>query len=368
MIVGDGMAFLCISLNNSSVNAVHLLDGELSDIDKYTVKFDTAKAILKEYPEKIDEFNHIYEIDDHSEVDIKIRLFLPNDKERFVMYKKHLVAVKSIIRNRHFLKYALTYEKSLLDKKYRDLILDKDVTDSEIRKILKEVMDNLSEDEYYDFIRRICYQYNNYLEDYQDRKIPTIDMIYRSYLKHLKEGNLNPKVAPKKKEETPKQSPFAVFEHPNFFKKFGNAFDNKKPVFIFGGNITDSTKAEYVELYNNCKKCFNNPIYYPFNANVSLPLTTEFTRIYDNSIMVIVDGNDFNHDLAEKIMRAANKGITVLILTSDEHLEQIYKENFSKLDTVIIRDYKYGTYNSYKMFADIVAGLYINEYKKRVRG
>lgn len=364
MILGDSMAFLCISLNSSSVNAVHLLDGELSEIDKYTVKFETPKDILKEYPEKIDEFNHIYNVEDD---DIKLRIFLPDDKERFVMYKKNLIAAKLLMKNRSFLKYVLTYEDNLLEKKYRDLINDDNATDKEVLVTLKEYLASVDEAKYYDFMRRICYQYNNYLEDHENEKLPSIDIIYRNYLKKVKEGKLSQtsEVVVQKKKEV--QSPFAVFEHPNFFKKFGKAIDKKRPVFIFGGKITKKEQNEYVELYNNCQKCFENPIYYPLNANVSIPLNKEFASIYSHSILVVINGNDYNKDLEQKIMYANQKGITVLILTSDEHLEQIYKKHFEGLDTVIIRDYQYGNYDSLKMFADIIAGLYINEYKKQAR-
>ncbi len=368
IVLGDSMAFLCISLNNSSVNVLHLIDGELCEIDKYTSKFDTAKQILKQFPEKIAEFNHIYNIENTDKGDIKLRIFLPDDKERFVMYKKYFIAFKSIIHNRHFLRYAINYEPNLLDKKCVDMINDKNVTDDEINAALNNALCEFTEDEYYTFVRRICDQYNNYAEDYADHNVATLDDVYRSYLKKVKEGQIKPIrkiVKPKRKQNLP--SAFTLFEHPNFFKKYGNSFSRQKPIFIFGGLVNEVNRGEYIELYNNCKKCFNNPIYYPFNANVSLPLVNEFLKLYDDSIMVIVNGNEHNEDLDLKIKRAAQKNITILILVSDDHFEQLYNKYYGALDTVIIRRYKFGSYESHKMLADIIAGLYINEYKKQAR-
>ncbi len=366
------MAFLCISLNNSSVNVVHLLDGELSEIDKYTVNFDNPKDILKEYPEKIEELNHIYNVNDDSVVNIKVRIFLSNDKERFVMYKKHLIAFRMIIKNRRFLQYASNYESTLLDKKYWDMVLDEQVSNKQLFSSISEVVNSLDETAYYDFVRRICYQYNNYIEDYQEEQIPTIDMIYHNYLNHIKKEPTSTSSIPaplpiNSDTNNNVRNPFMVFEHPNFDKKYGRFMDINKPVFILGSNISEATRNEYSELYDNCEKCFKNPIYYPLNANVSLPLTPDFLEVYDNSIIVIVDGNGYDNVLEEKIERASKKGITVLILTNDQHLEQMYKEKFQNNDMVIIRDYQYGEYNSKKMFADIIVGLYINEYKKQAR-
>ena len=63
MVLGDNMAYLCISLNNSSVNTIHILDGELVDIDKYTIKYNNAKEILKEFPDKVQELNNRFNLD-----------------------------------------------------------------------------------------------------------------------------------------------------------------------------------------------------------------------------------------------------------------------------------------------------------------
>ena len=364
MILGDDMAFLCISLNNSSVNTIHLLDGDLCDIDRYTANFETAKDILKEYPEKIEEFNNIYEIKSDGDTDIKIRLFLPNDKERFVMYKKHLVAFNVIIKNRNFMMYALNYDKNLIDKKYRNFVSSKTATDKEVYDLLKKIIGNLSTNDYYDFVRRICHQYGNYAEDYRDQKLPSVDTIYHHYMDKLK-SEVQPvkKVRAQRREVQTKHDPFAVFEHPNFFKKFGSTIDCKKPVFILGGQPNDRNRDMYTEIYNNCKKCFQNPIYYPLNANVFLPLTPEFVSIYDQSIFIIVIGSEFNHDLETKINRAIEKGITTLILTNNESLNQIYKAHFSDIDTIVICNYETGSYDSQKQFADIVTGFYLNAYK-----
>ena len=162
------MAFLCISLNNSSVNAIHLMDGELTDIDKYTVRYETAKAILKEYPDKIKEFNHTYDVENTPDYDLKLRIFMPDDKERFVMYKKHLIAFRLIIKNRSFLRYALTDEPSLLDKEFFDAIMNDDVSNAIINENLKKLVKNFTDEEYFTFVRKICNSFLRLLITYSE--------------------------------------------------------------------------------------------------------------------------------------------------------------------------------------------------------
>ena len=356
------MAFLCISIDNSSVNNIHLMDGELIDIDKYTCKYDKAKDILKEYPEKVEEFKSIYRVDNSN--DIKLRIFLPDDKERFVMYRKHLIAFKFLIKDREFLKYAITYEDNLFDKKYCDSINNEEVDDVEALSMLKEYIDSLDEDDYYDIVRRICFQYGNYTYDNEEENHPSIDVLFKNYLAKLKKTKVNkPKIKGniKKVEEKEEPTPFAVFKHPKFADTYGKAIDKTKNIFILGGLMTESTKPEYVEIYENTVNCFNNKIYYPMNANVNLPLTKEFKKLYDNSILVIVDGNGLNDALDEKIIYATQKGITVLIVIEEQKNYDLFAAKYEDNDMIVLLKYHFGDFGSKKAFADICLGLYINE-------
>lgn len=364
MVLGDSMAFLCISLNNSSVDNIHLIDGELIDIDKYTIKFDTSKALLKEYPDKIEEFKHIYNLDNET-YDIKVRIFLANDKEQFVMYRKHLVAFKALIKNRSFLRYAIMYENTLFSKWEREFINDENVSDIECYNALKKFIINMDEDSYYALIRRLCDQYNNFIEDYSKQDYPTIDMLFKDYIIRLKQNKLSQTgpITPIK-SSSPK-SPFAVFKHPNFFKTYGRGIDKDKPIFILGGKITGFSRDEYKELNDNCVNCFSNPIYYPLNADVNKPIDNEYASIFDNALLIVVNGDGYTQDLGFKIKRASSKGITVLILVNDERLLPLFQEQFINNDAVIIKKYQYQDYASQKEFADLAVGLYINACKKQ---
>ena len=145
------MAFLCISLNNSSVNAVHILDGELNDIDKYTTNHKNAKSILKEFPEKIQELKNRYNLE-NTESNIRVRIFLSNDKEQFVMYKKHVVVFKLLLKNIDFLKYAVMYDNTIFSKNERDTILDDDSSLEVILGSIKNYLSNIEEKEYYEIV------------------------------------------------------------------------------------------------------------------------------------------------------------------------------------------------------------------------
>ena len=358
------MAFLCISLNNSSVNVVHIMDGELLDIDKYTIKYNNANEILKEFPEKIDELNNRFNLDSNDS-DVRVRIFLPNDKEQFVMYKRHLIAFKYLIKKRDFLRYAISYDSSIFSKKECELINHDGITSAALASKINSIVNNYDEDTLYSVIRKICEQYINYIEDNEDMKNPSIEEIYKTYLSRLKTGKIvkNNKAVNVKKEEK-KINPFAVFEHPNFSKVYGNAINPGKPIFILGDQITENSKSEYKELYENCKKCFSNPVYCPLNSDVAGPMNEEFVNIYKDSLLVIIDGNGYNNNLIEKINYAIKNNITTLILVSNDEMNEFYSKYYSKFDIVIIKKYAFKDFDSKKQFGDIMAGLYINEYKK----
>ena len=194
---------------------------------------------------------------------------------------------------------------------------------------------------------------------------PTIDMLFKDYIIRLKQNKLSQtsKIMPIKPSIS--RNPFAVFEHPNFFKTYGHAIDKNKPIFILGGNVDNSTRSEYKELYDNCSSCFTNPIYYPLNADVFKPITDEYASVYDNALLVVVNGNDCNQDLETKIRRASEKGITILILVKEDSLISVFTNRFIDNDTIIIKRYSYNDFTSKKEFADIAVGLYINSYKKQ---
>ena len=354
------MAFLCISLNNSSVDTVHLIDSDLIDIDKFTVNFNSAKDIINEFPNKIDELNERYNLENVNS-DIKVRIFLPNDKEQFVMYKKHLVAFKMVIKDREFLRY-VAENNIFSNKRIKDLILDDETSEQELFYKLRNYLAEMDETEYYVIVRKIIEEYLNYFEDYED--VPSIDDIYTNYISKLKEAKLE------KTSElinvnkiSKKKNAFAIFDHPNFSKVYGQVINPGKPIFILGGKMSDNSKIEYKELYDNCKKCFSNPVYYPLNADVSSPINNEFLNIYDDSLLVVVNGNGCDKELLQKIKYASLKSILVLILTRKDNNKEIFKKYFGTSENVIIKDYLFNDFESQKEFADIMVGFYINKYK-----
>lgn len=354
------MAFLCISLDNSSVNAVHILDGDLTSIDKYTIRHNNSKSILKEYPEKIAELRDRYNIEGE-DINIKVRIFLPNDKEQFILYHKHLIAFKHIIKDRKFLSYAVSYDNGLFNKNISDMIEDESIPSNLVYSEVYNYLKGIDEERYYKTIRDICSQYINYKEDNEDdESILSIDAIYKNYIENKQESMAN--------TSTTEFNPFAVFEHPNFFKIYGNSIDLNKPIFILGENKTEEAKKEYEEIYENTKKCFHNKIYYPLNADVFAPINEEFKSVYSNSLVVIVCANGYSEELLKKIYYASKKDITVLALTNDNELKDKYQNIFEGIDTIIVKDYEYGNFKSMKEFADIMVGLYINEYKKSKAG
>lgn len=348
------MAYLCISLNNSSVNTVHVMDGELIDIDNFTINYNNVHEILKEFPEKIEELNNIYNIEDNDS-NIELRIFLSNDKEQFVMYRKYLIIFKLLLRDIKFLRYAISYDSTIFDKDISEMINDQSKNFSEIYEYLKSVLVNLTKEKYLKLIRKLCEQYDIYVEDYEEENIPTIHKLYNNYIELVKQKKLE------KTSEMPlindtKKNPFVVFEHPNFFKLYGKSIDKEKPVFIIGSSKLEN---EYKEITEDCSKCFQNPIYYSIDNQVD----DKFIKIFSNSLIVIVNGNSYNESLINKMLFACKNNITLFILSNDDNLINYYNNIFNKYDTVIIKKYISDDYDSKKQFADIIMGFYIKQYK-----
>ena len=354
------MAFLCISLDNSSINGVHIIDGELEAIDKYTIRHNTAKGILKEFPEKIEELRERYNIDSEN-TDIKLRIFLPNDKEQFVLYHKYLIIFKIVIKDRKFLRYAVSYDNGLFNKNIKDMIEDDSVPSNLVLSEVYNYIKGIDEKDYLKLIRSICEQYINYKEDNEeDESILTIDEIYNNYIENKQDNMSN--------TQTTEFNPFAVFEHPNFFKIYGDSIDINRPIFIIGAKSVEEAQDEYTEIYENTKKCFHNEIYYPLNANLNIPLDDSFKSVYDKSLLVIVDANGYDEEIINKIKYASEKDITVLILVNDDGIKDAYEKYFVNNDTIIIKKHIFNNHKYKKEFADIMVGLYINEYKKKKMG
>lgn len=348
------MAYLCISLDNSSVNTVHIMDGELIDIDNFTINYNNVQEILREFPEKIEELNNIYNLEDINS-NIDLRIFLSNDKEQFVMYRRYLIIFKLLLRNIEFLRYATSYDSTIFEKNIVDIINDSNKEFSDIYNILKDELSNLSKEKYIELIRKLCNQYEIYVDDYEEENIPTIDELYNNYIQLVKQKKLE------KTSEMPlinntKKSPFVVFEHPNFFKVYGKSINKDKPVFIIGNSKDNS---EYKEISENCSRCFQNPIFYSVDDQVD----EKFIKLYSDSLMVIVNGNSYNESLINKILFACKKNITTIILSNNDNLLNYYNNILKEYDTVIIKKYISNNYDSKKQFADIITGFYIKQHK-----
>lgn len=354
------MAFLCISLNNSSVDTLHLMDGELRDIDKYTTTYSGAKEILNNFPDKVEELKDIYNLDS-DKLNIMVRIFLANDKEQIVLYNRHLTVFKIIIKDINFLRYIVNYEPNLFNKELKNIILDEQIAKELVSKTISKYISSLSDDEYYDVLRKVCNEYMNYIEDETEEQLPSMDEIYTAYLEKTSTENINIPNEPKEKSQ---KSPFAVFEHPNFFKKYGSAIDSTKPIFILGSMFDENSKLEYKYIENNLKKCFFNPLYSPFNFNISFPLNDKFKEVYSTSILVVVNANGYDENLCSKIEYASTCGITIIILVNNDQIKDLYLRKFANNDTILIMDYIFNNYDSDCEFARIMVGIYIKKYKE----
>ncbi len=111
MNLGDYMAFLTISSDSSGIEGVKLMEGEVWQIDRYTISFRDSFEIRRKNERLFQAFQKRYP----QSGDGNVSLLVPNRKEYkkwTVLYEKHFIAFKKILNDENFLDYYDSLEQS----------------------------------------------------------------------------------------------------------------------------------------------------------------------------------------------------------------------------------------------------------------
>lgn len=203
------MAYLCISKNRSSSDVILLQEGEVFEIDKYTTKFLDSEALRKRNKKQTKEYNETYPEGKRG----GIRLFVPTGDELIeypVLYKKHVIAFREIIKNYQFMAHYSEIKRNQEYYAYKErtgnnrgnhetdlltrIMKQKNPTSvSEYIRYLKWLDENNCKVKgggrrYYEFIRGIIHNYNKYLETHPT--LPDVDHIAETHFKRLGNAKL----------------------------------------------------------------------------------------------------------------------------------------------------------------------------------
>lgn len=396
------MAFLCISNGRSSTEIVKLIEGELYEIDKETIKFFDSDHIREKYKSKLKTFNDEYP----NATSASIRIFDDeNESENGlnVLYKKHLIAFKEIIKNEEFMKYLCRveyakekdmektgkYQKIYIDEYQRKGILFKGFSSS-VKDLLRNIKAHDKRKDgaknggkrYFDFIRYVLTKYDFYINKHNP-KLPTINEIYKNHISILENAKLQKNEEEREISEIieyeletssaeriitetdfidvngyqemmyPEESPYLFFESPNFDRYYYRFFENSH-ISILGDS---REKEDYEKWYSISERCFTGDI-----CCLALAKNYNLYTEFDNSILNIFCCMEKNKDLERIIAKSViNKALTIVI-SSDIELLELYSQKYQDIRTIHYKEDDKEV--SERELVEIFIRLYNDEYRK----
>lgn len=399
---GDNMFFLCISNGRSSTEVIKLIEGELYEIDKETIKFFDSDHIREKHKRELKAFNETYP----DAFSAAIRIF--DDEKEIenglnVLYKKHLIAFKEIIKNEEFMKHLCRFEyakgkdmertgksqKIYMDKYETGRILFNNFNNS-IEMLLRNIRAQDKDRDgvknggqrYYDFMRYVLNKYNDYINKHNS-KLPTINDLYKKHLSVLENAKLQ-----KEEEERvifeitsyeyeqakprdvitetdfidvkgyqemldPEVSPYSFFESPDFDRYYYRFFEDAH-VYIMGDC---REKEDYYDWYSISERCFDGDICCPILGK-GYDLINEF----DNSTINIFCCNERSRDVERSIVRSTVNKAPTIVISSDIELLELYKQNYPDIKTIHHSVEEKDV--SERELVEVFIKLYNDEYKK----
>lgn len=396
------MAFLCISNGRSSTEIIKLVEGEQYEIDKETLKFFDSDHIREKYKKKLNEFNNRYPW----ATSASIRIFDENQELEnglIVLYKKHLIAFKEIVRNQEFMKYLckveFAKEKSIEEKGKRQTIYIDEYErkgilfrsfDSSVDALLRNIRaldkkrDGVSSGgkRYYDFMRYVLLKYDYYIE-HHNKNLPTVNKIYKDYLSVLENAKLQKETEAKEIAEimsyevessnpqkiitetdfvdqvgyeemmNPEMTPYSFFENPHFDKNYYSLLANAH-MSILGDS---KEKEDYKDWYYISDRCFTGNICCPALAQ-GYNLYNDFDNSHLNIFYCIEKNKEIERNIARSII---NKAPTVVI-SHDIELLELYRKKYQDIKTIHYMENEKEV--SERELIEMFIKLYNDEYKK----
>lgn len=364
------MAILTISNGKYGNEYVVVKEGEVWQIDKYTMEYEDSSAIRTENLDLFQKFQSSYPFAGRGSV----RLFLVNsslDKrtEWLVFYKKHKTVFPQILSDSSFMEHYFDGGSRYLS--FRDISNAENFPDR-LAYYMLSICDNLKRRDqkavgsidggplYYGFLRDILYRYIDYSNRHKDVK--TIDQLYVEYYKSIhdepnflfdKESDLFPSstmleevsklsisdstVDPDEEiysamdNQEPRYSQLQAFlANPHFERHYGNIFEDSY-LFILGNSIHDHEQQEaYEKWYQYAQDGFDGVIVCP-----NLSKETKYISHFEESSINFFCIFKIDAELERMIALSLANRSEVIICLYDASLYPRYAKSYPKAMIVL---------------------------------
>ena len=265
---GDNMSFLAISNGNSSTDLIKIKEGEVWQIDKYTMTFQNSDEIRTKNAAAYRLFLERYPSGRRG----AIRLFKPSSHhigeyhEWTVLYKKHYVAFAKIIQDVSFMRMLVRRSNSFFSRyDYHEITYHPERLKVHMNRYCQNLKKKDQEEtnekgggkNFYTFMREVLYQYTEYQKQYPG--CPSIDTIYQQVMEEKAKSKKKEVVSPnvEKLPDIPLSSPVGE-KDPDIvlFDQMDVPIEGKEdPLrdFLYGGDHahrwTSMFEQEYLFLF-----------------------------------------------------------------------------------------------------------------------
>jgi len=399
------MVYLCFANGRNKDEIVKIFEGQIYEIDRLTSTCIDSDDVRKKYKKRFREFKTKYPNAKNGSVRIFGEGVYSENGQR-VLYKKHKVAFNHIIKDADFLRW---FARQELQKGKNRLIYDtyvlKGIADyhKEITRI-NQFLNSIKQTDhkntglkgggelFYRFMRALlnCYEEyqksNDVSEEYQksnDVLIPSIDEIWKEYLKKLEHARLERKAPGEnivlddgdEMVGTQRAAEDSIDE-----ENVDAIYYDVPPIYdepLYGFFVSDSFVRFYSEIFeddtlvvaydlpltNDLKKVnsWQDVASTCYNGNTYVMCLSQFTQrdinIFNNANIVIFYGETDTVSLRSALIRAIENKAEVILISESSDLIDMYSREFKCIITILDGDNKNPT-AAKRQLVDVFVGMY----------
>ncbi len=388
------VAYVGISSGNSSVDIIKLKEGDVWEVDKYTMQFEDSQDLRKHNKKAMEEFKRKYPQSGIGAVRLfkSARKDSKTLKEWVVFYKKHLMAFPKIIQNPTFMAEVVRYSSSYFAPFDKRILLHEP---KKVKRHMGSYCMRLKKNDkslgiqkgygpkYLTFVREMIYQYGEFLKRHPEQE--TIDQIYENMQSTKKSYRLmhsQPEVVtfePDTKSviEHPIEidPDYEIFDertsveleedrlrefvmHPHFSRHYEELLDQYH-LFLIGNRMED---VEDENFYREMLQLLEDTFY----GNICCPnlfYHSADMANFNQANIVICYVHTPDRELEKQIMTALTNKANVAIFLKNLKLQNLYEKKFPEAKIIPVGEEYAAT--SLDQFSDFMISIYNQEKGKK---
>ncbi len=389
---GDTMAFLMISSGNSYIDAVLLKEGEVWQIDKYTLGLEDSNEVRKKNAQKMKQFEAEHPFSGRGAVRLFQSIEGEEVKEWMVLYHKHAVVFPTLIKNPQFMAFMVKrsreffapYDYSVLTYRPKEVARHMGHYCHNLKIADEKETGEKKGRRYYKFLREVIFQYTQYCKYYSDSSIDDIYASLKAKQDAKKKGPQKvAKTLPKKVTYIPtpetrivptfepiewldpdqslydemdreeiEPSPLTLFlGAPDFERYYGDIF-SQDFLFLFGNSKEE--RSEYEKWYAILEEAFPGHICIP-----QIGKGAKYAQNFDMAKIVIFLVEESEKAVEKAMVEALMNQAKVVIIAKRDSLVAYYQKKFPK--AVVLKEDEEFT----SKFADFMIDAYNEERGKK---